>query len=54
MNKKYRFLFIVASLFCLSSCWRMPEEGEVSTLPTVNNPQVTRNQTGALPHEVGL
>jgi hypothetical protein len=54
MNKKYPLFFIFAFLFCLTSCWRMPEQGEVSILPTVNNPQVTRNQTGALPHEIGL
>lgn len=37
------FLFLVVT----TSCYRMPEEGEVSTLPTTNNPSLTRkpNQT---------
>lgn len=30
------FLFLLTSL---TSCYRMPEEGEVSVVPTVNNPQ---------------
>ena len=40
--KKY-ILFLIP-LILLTSCWRMPQEGEVSTLPNVNNPTLTRQQ----------
>ncbi len=33
-------LFFILLLVATSSCWRMPEEGEVSTLPNVNNPSL--------------
>lgn len=39
-----RFLLLTLPLFMLSGCalYRMPEEGEVNTVPTTNNPAVTR------------
>jgi hypothetical protein len=33
-------------LLFFTSCWRMPQEGEVSTLPNINNPAVT-HQSGS-------
>ncbi len=36
------FLFFFAAL-CVS-CYRMPEEGEVSIIPDTNNPSIIRNQ----------
>ncbi|MCE5295253.1 MAG: hypothetical protein LLF94_11675 [Chlamydiales bacterium] len=35
---KYMLLVIA---FVVSSCYRMPDDGEVSTLPNTNNPQLT-------------
>lgn len=38
-------IFFVAT--SLSSCYRMPTENEYSTIPTVNNPDVTRASGGS-------
>lgn len=35
-------LIIVMTTFC--SCWRMPQEGEVSTIPATNNPSVIKQE----------
>ena len=32
----------LALLFYLASCYRMPAEGEVSTIPSTNNPQLIK------------
>lgn len=33
------FLIAIFATSLLSSCYRMPEEGEVSVVPNVNNPK---------------
>jgi len=44
---KYWF-FIITCLTC-TSCYRMPEEGEVRTIPMTNNPTMTRQQNSWQP-----
>lgn len=41
---KYTPLLLVV-LLC-SSCWRMPKEGDVSTLPMTNNPSLIHQSGG--------
>ena len=43
---RYILLFLV---FLSTSCYRMPEEGEVSTLPNTNNPSLTRQKENVTP-----
>ena len=50
MLKRLGLLLI---LLACSSCWRMPEEGEVSTLPNVNSPALIRKKNADMPTEVG-
>jgi hypothetical protein len=42
--------YILIFLLCLlaTSCYRMPEEGEVSTVPNVNNPRYTGKNDGTI------
>jgi hypothetical protein len=42
-------LAAVFSLFFVTGCYRMPEDGEVSVLPTTNNPAMTRQGGGWTP-----
>ncbi|MBS0635259.1 MAG: hypothetical protein JSR37_07330 [Verrucomicrobia bacterium] len=35
---------VILLVLVSSSCYRMPEEGEVSTLPNTNNPSLTRHK----------
>jgi hypothetical protein len=44
-----RYLLFLLSLFFLSSCYRMPEEGEVSVIPMTNNPHLTGQPAGGMP-----
>jgi hypothetical protein len=46
---KYIVLFIAGILCFFTSCYRMPEEGEVSVVPTTNNPSITRQSGGLTP-----
>lgn len=41
-------LFFIFLVFHLTSCYRMPEEGEVSTVPNTNNPANTRQKNTSL------
>ncbi len=42
---KYVAILIV---FFATGCYRMPEDGEVSTLPDTNNPNITRHKEKVL------
>jgi len=46
--KKYLPFFLICIFF--TSCYRMPEDGEVSMVPNVNNPNYTgqKNSTTKL------
>ena len=46
---KYIVLFITAIVYLFTACYRMPEEGEVSVVPTTNNPSITRQGQGFTP-----
>jgi len=39
-----KYASVIALVFLLASCYRMPDEGEVSTIPTTNNPNVIRSE----------
>ncbi|MDB6082025.1 MAG: hypothetical protein JWO53_1297 [Chlamydiia bacterium] len=41
-------LFIAITLLLCSGCWRMPKEGEVSTLPNTNNPTLIHEKNPGL------
>lgn len=43
------FLIVASALSLLTACYRMPEEGEVSVVPTTNNPSITRQGGGFMP-----
>ncbi len=45
-----KFLCLL-SLFAgaLSSCYRMPGDDEYSTIPTINNPDITRHKESSEP-----
>lgn len=40
--RSINILLITAALVMLTSCYRMPGEDDFSTIPTTNNPDVTR------------
>ncbi len=41
--------FVIILLVLLTaSCYRMPDEGEVTTLPNTNNPSLTRQKNPSL------
>jgi len=42
------YLLLILLVFHLTSCYRMPEEGEVSTVPNTNNPTNTRQKNPSL------
>jgi hypothetical protein len=43
-------VLLVAGILCLfTACYRMPEDGEVSVVPTTNNPSITRQGSGFAP-----
>jgi|GEM_PF-6755971 len=42
MKKLTKPLLLCLFFVLAASCWRMPEEDDVSLIPTVNNPAVTR------------
>lgn len=45
-----KILFIILSALILcTSCYRLPEEGEVSVIPVTNNPSMTRQQPSLMP-----
>ena len=48
MMKKYT-LFVVLCLLFSTGCYRIPQEGEVSVVPTTNNPSITRQGGGWKP-----
>src|SRR4029077_17573938 len=48
----YKCALLFVLLAC-TSCWRMPEEGEVSTLPNVNSPSLIRKKNADMPTDVG-
>lgn len=39
----------ISCVLCCTACYRMPEEGEVSVVPTTNNPAMTRKPAGWTP-----
>lgn len=47
--RNYVTLVIIATLIFITGCYRMPEEGEVSVVPTTNNPSITRQGGGWTP-----
>lgn len=48
--RSINILLITAALVTLTSCYRMPGEDEFSTIPTTNNPDVTRaKESGPTP-----
>ena len=49
MNK---LLFLLITMISCSACWRMPQEGEVSTLPTTNNPNISPQKQPWMPQSV--
>jgi hypothetical protein len=46
---KKEALLAIISLVIFAGCYRMPREGEVSVVPTTNNPSITRQGTGYTP-----
>jgi hypothetical protein len=40
-------LLLLSTFVTLTSCYRMPGDDEYSTLPTTNNPQVTKQRQDA-------
>jgi len=44
-----RYLVILFASLLLASCYRMPDEGEVSVIPMTNNPHVTGQASGGMP-----
>jgi hypothetical protein len=44
VNLKYFWIGLL--LISLVSCYRMPTEEEYSVIPTINNPDVTREKRG--------
>lgn len=46
---KYVALFFISIVCFLTACYRMPQDGEVSVVPTTNNPSMTRQGGGWMP-----
>ena len=44
-----RAALLILCLWCCAACYRMPDEGEVSVVPTTNNPAMTRKPSGWTP-----
>ena len=49
-----RIFFFCISLLATTSCYRMPEEGEVSVLPITNNPTITNPGKNNIMPGIGL
>jgi len=51
INSTTTATFFIAMLITLSACYPMPKEGECSTIPTTNNPDVIGSHNcGILPN----
>lgn len=46
MCKIHRLLILMTFMLALSSCYRMPDDDCVSTIPMTNNPQVVPQRGG--------
>ena len=45
-----KWIMYLLLCFAATACYRMPEDGEVSTVPNINNPSMTGNdKSSAMP-----
>lgn len=47
-KKIFTGIFLVACMFALSACYRMPSEDDYCLVPTTNNPDITRESGPSL------
>lgn len=50
---KIVFLFLIAT-FILSACYRIPNEDDYSVVPSVNNPDLTREKSSGFMPNMGF
>lgn len=44
-----KLCFVLFGCLVLTSCYRMPGDEEFSTVPTINNPTLTREKQAPMP-----
>ena len=50
---RFGFLAIAAVIFLTGCLYKMPDDDCISTLPTSNNPLITREKASSLPQSRG-